>query len=203
MQFEEVGKGTKGGALVGDQAKVSISAQPISAQPSAGGVRDLVSAFFQGILFFKKEDINDSSIYIAKITASSNNSFLTLVCPIKSNDKIYIDSPGVCLESVQARILPNVGNFNISPQNWKVSRDVSEVGYNTPIYLIGKTREYSTYTTPDRSIEVIVYHNPKKKDLSGKTSATQYPEQFSLLGALETWACVIHFKDNFCRFEKV
>src|SRR5208282_4580175 len=95
MQFEEVGKGTKGGALVGDQAKVSISAQP-----SAGGVRDLVSAFFQGILFFKKEDINDSSIYIAKITASSNNSFLTLVCPIKSNDKIYIDSPGVCLESV-------------------------------------------------------------------------------------------------------
>jgi hypothetical protein len=191
MQFEEVGPGAKGNAHATSQL------------PPGGGIRDLVSAFFQGIIFFKKEDINDSSIYIAKISSAFNNSFLTLVCPTKVDEKVYIDSPGVCLESVQARVLPNFGMVRIAPQTWKISRDISEVGYNTPIYLVSKTREYSTYAVRDRSVEVMVYHNPKKKDLSGKTSITQYPEQFSLLGALETWGCVIQFKDNFCRFEKV
>lgn len=173
-----------------------------TAKPSQPSLRDIITDCFKGITFYKKEEIDGSSIYVAKMLDSglaSKHNYITLICPVNNNPKVLIDSPGVCLESVQTRILPDYFSRPIPEQVWKPPK----YAYDEPIFLIQRSREKSVYLSRDKTAELIVYHNAKRKDLSGKTASNQYPERFSLLGALETWACVVHFKDDGCRFERV
>jgi hypothetical protein len=174
--------------------------QTRSETPHDPDLRDVIRDCFRGIVFYKKEDTDNTSIYVAKMvdnTTSSNHSFIVLVCPINPQNKITVDK--VCLESVQTRVLPDYFSRSIPNQVWKPGK----AGYYVPLTITNRTRECTTYTTSNNKTEVMVMHNPKKKDLSGHTSATQYPDKFTLLGALETWSCVVYFKDDGCKFEYV
>jgi hypothetical protein len=160
--------------------------------------RQVVLEAFQGLVFFKRQDVDYKSIYAAHVSSSSSsssNSFVTVVCPRHQTPQISIGD--VCIDSIQTRMLTPPPRSKI--QVWRPGPE----GYNLAITKTKESREQSTFMTQDEMIEVLIIHNPKKKDPNGQVSSSQYPAKMSILGALETWSCVLHFKDEVCKFEYV
>jgi hypothetical protein len=146
---------------------------------------------FQGVTFYKKEDIEGRSIYVAKIrntSTSGQSKFINLVCQLNSLKKARYSE--LVVESIQTRKLSNLHYYG-PDMVWRPDRQF----YDVPIEKTGQTKEQSKYVlegTADLPIsEVLLIHDPRKKALDGNTSFHQYPQHFNLLGALETFFCIL------------
>jgi hypothetical protein len=153
-----------------------------------------MDSLFGNMIFYKKEDTEDgSSIYVAKVlsqTTSGFSNYLILVCQ-KSNKQRgkYGD---FVVQSIQSRKIQS-HYFRCPDSVWSPSRDF----YSIPITITERTKEHTRYATPASFQEefgisdVMLYHDHRKKALGGGTSTHQYPNKYTLLGALETFFCII------------
>lgn len=164
--------------------------------------REYFSRIFPGILFTKKEDIDGKSIFVARIYSMETSgmcNYIILVCSYVNKSKgLLKDLP---VRSIQTRRLKSYF-FRTNPIVWKSSSE----GYDLEIVRSEKTRQSTKYITKDTGLgsheiptyglEVLLFNNPKKKDVRGQVSMNQYPSKMTVRGALETFRCVINLTDT-------
>ena len=146
---------------------------------------------FKNIVFCKKEDFEGNSIYVAKImnmSTSSHCQYIILVCALNRRDKALYKN--LIVKSIQTRKLPSYYFYNCIPISWKPSKS----GYSIELKAQSRTNAQTNYVHDSENLQVMLFHDAKKKDVTGKISIYQYPNKLSLLACLETFACVIDLK---------
>lgn len=167
--------------------------QSSSGQENTGlTVENILDDMFKDLVFMKKEDIDNKSIYVVQVSDMSTKSdrkYIVLICSL--NYKKMSRIKDLFVFSVQTKIMPDYF-FRGRSLVWNPGK----LGYNVKLHAVGRERGQTKYTTQNEIIDVIIFHNSKKKDLSGKVSQYQYPEKNTLLGALESFSCVVDLKQQ-------
>lgn len=156
--------------------------------PRGSNVTATLAKIFQSTLFYRKEDVENKTIFVAKLSELSSaklKKYIVLVCERTAKKRAQYKELQVL--SVQTRRLKD-NYFSCPPSAWKMEKS----GYDVPFVLTERSREKSTYRTQlDSGVELVLFHDSKRKDVSGRVSLVQYPDKMSLLGALESFQCLV------------
>jgi hypothetical protein len=148
---------------------------------------DLVSRYFESLVFFKVERKENYVIYAASINSSYGDGKKQYVIAfVLTNFAI----PEKCKlsnlpwQNIQTRVLEN--GWKIPKQNWKIPQDLPN-----PLFDLQSRDDFSsTYHLAygNSMLEMILKHDPKKR------SKYQYHTKMNLIASLMTFRCVISEK---------
>lgn len=153
--------------------------------PEKEYIYDILSEYYDNPLLYKIKSENGVSIFGIQLPSLLLNEKRFLI--VTFNGSIYEQQRlrNIPWTTLQVRTLTNNNEYNNLPIfKYKVKRFAV---YNEPLKVITRTKDITHYKTKELPIEVSLLHT--------KGLEYEYPNEGTLISALETFQTVIKLKD--------
>lgn len=143
----------------------------------------LFADYYDNMVLSKVKDDGDFSVYMARIQCLLLNEqrYLIALVPRDQFPPLYRQSLGsLRWMSLQIRNLEE--GYELEPQSYQMKRTPD---FQRRLKVITRNVDVSTYTTDDLPIQVSLLHS--------RGQEYEYPNEGSLISALETFRTIIHF----------
>jgi len=149
--------------------------------------RNIIEEAFKDLIFTKAEIKEGYTIYGAGVEsglAGGIHRYVLVFVPEHLGQKQKAKIWDLAWENVQTRQLTY--SYKLRPQTWNISKNYQD----TMISVVNRSSTSSVYASESIPFEIILLHDPKKK------TKMQYHNKLYLSAALNTFQCVINYKEE-------
>jgi hypothetical protein len=145
----------------------------------------VINEYFNKLIFQKIDQRENYSIYGAQVVSSygdGRKQYVLAFVPVHLSilQKAYLRE--LPWHNLQTRMLKH--GYRLVPQKWEVVPNLPNLFFQ----IQERTENYSRYTSEQNlPLELLLMHDPRKK------TKYQYYNRMSLLGALNTFQCVLNY----------
>lgn len=148
---------------------------------------EIINDYFKDLVFTKVvENKEGYAIYGAGVSSGlggDKSRYVLLFVPVMYATKSRSKIENLMWKNLQTRNLED--SYKLKSQRWFLPKD-------NPDFLLTvqkRTKDYSSYESPDLPFEILLLHNPRKK------TEFQYRNKLALSSAIDMFETIINYKE--------